>query len=438
MYESYDAIAALLETVRSGELGYLYREPDVVAIGVDTSGQRPIVVVTADSKGAADRLRKTLPKRIAVAEDEAEITVIVGERLFPTFDAGRPAVGAGLSGYGTAGWNIALMGASGLHVVTISNWHVLCARGNDTALNTPVFLDGMRLARLYAFEPLQPSGNIWDFALAEFLSPTDANGAFRRCDDDSLRPYPQRLTPASDVKVGDTYFKVGARAPTCRTGKLLGVNDVRIDYPDASRWFSAQLVFSKMSDPGDSGSIIVHAASTTVTGLNFAGNDNITIANPIFKIGWNSMGRVQFGEENVTIPIFDISSSSVTIGMTFAGPSLTQQAFSMPESLQRSIVQTAPVDFQVGVAPESLPVLGITPRQFLGVAIAEVGFEKGGTTWFDQPKWRVPPPPAQRQDSSGQLITVVQVLMRVYHGFPEVFPNTNVDYVIVHEFLCFG
>ena len=44
--------------------------------------------------------------------------------------------------------------------------------------------------------------------------------------------------------------------------------------------FGGQLIYSKMSDPGDSGSVSVRDYDKTVTGLVFAGNDESTIANP--------------------------------------------------------------------------------------------------------------------------------------------------------------
>ena len=45
--------------------------------------------------------------------------------------------------------------------------------------------------------------------------------------------------------------------------------------------FDRQLVFSHMSEPGDSGSLILEKATNKAVGLLFAGSNQVTIANRI-------------------------------------------------------------------------------------------------------------------------------------------------------------
>jgi transposase InsO family protein len=192
--------------------------------------------------------------------------------------------------------------------------HVLCALGNSTPTGTPVLLDGIGEAELFAFQPLQPTGNVWDFALAEFSDPDHAEGQFTACADGSVNPYPSRLTPASEVQPGanHVYTKVGAKSPTCRSGHLTGVGDVLVKYGDGNRWFTGQLILSAMTSPGDSGSLLVHQASQTATGLVFAGDEGVrTIANPLFKIGWRSIGELRVTAGGASIPLFDAACVTV-------------------------------------------------------------------------------------------------------------------------------
>src|SRR5207249_4992511 len=96
-------------------------------------------------------------------------------------------------------------------------------------------------------------------------------------------------------------------------GTLVGVGDTNTTHRSGIRnSFSSQLFFSKMTDAGDSGAVIIRESDNTVTGLNFAGNETDTVANPLFKNNWHKIGSVRF-EGGSDIPMFDdtISSSSV-------------------------------------------------------------------------------------------------------------------------------
>jgi hypothetical protein len=218
---------------------------------------------------------------------------------------------------GTAGWNILLNNVP----VCITNHHVICGRGNDTPFGRRVLFQDVDhffhdIASLYAFQPILDYGtNHWDYALARFDDISLASASYRPCQDRTL-PYPQKLTTRPGF--GQTHFKVGAREPICRTGILKTVGSISIRYPSGlEAVFEKQLLFGRMTDLGDSGSVIVQVDENTVTGLNFALNleDDETIANPLYSVGWRRNGTftTEAGEE---IPSFvgdpSLSSSNLS------------------------------------------------------------------------------------------------------------------------------
>ncbi len=56
---------------------------------------------------------------------------------------------------------------------------------------------------------------------------------------------------------------------------------ITVGYGDRSARFDGQIVTGPMSQPGDSGSLLVAADSLKAVGLLFAGSDQATIFNPI-------------------------------------------------------------------------------------------------------------------------------------------------------------
>jgi hypothetical protein len=215
---------------------------------------------------------------------------------------GDPASGDPQNYYGTLGWNFYL----NHELVCLSNWHVFCKQGNETPIGASIAINGSVEATLYTFQRLYPSGNVYDYALARYIQPDDAAGIMRACDNGQSLPYPRTLSPRNSVIAGDgrQYNKVGAREPTCRTGTLVGVIDCAVKYDDGvTRSFQSQLLFSKMTDPGDSGAIVVREDDTSVTGLNFAGSETQTIANPIFLADWHRDGVIRL-DNGTELPVF--------------------------------------------------------------------------------------------------------------------------------------
>ncbi|MCK9223306.1 MAG: S1 family peptidase [Limnochordia bacterium] len=86
----------------------------------------------------------------------------------------------------------------------------------------------------------------------------------------------------TDVPVGTLCYKSG-RTTQVSTGTLQGKNARLKVYFDEGQAaiFDKQLVFTSMSEPGDSGSLILEKGTNRAVGLLFAGSSDVTIANPI-------------------------------------------------------------------------------------------------------------------------------------------------------------
>jgi hypothetical protein len=207
--------------------------------------------------------------------------------------------------YGTAGWHVYfpkkdIWGC-------LSNHHVLVDPNNPHAnLDVYLGLDCRHRAQLHAFV----LNATWDYALARYHKPADANPHFRPCADGSRYPAPHRL--AGTITIGAMYYKVGARPPVCRTGRLRGISNRQVGpYPDGTyRYFRGQLVFEKMTDLGDSGCLMVREHDNAATGLHFSSNHTESLANPLLTIGWKYLGLIKLdgGQE---IPMYDVTNSVV-------------------------------------------------------------------------------------------------------------------------------
>lgn len=260
--------------------------------------------------------------------------------------SGDPARGVGLPGIGTAGWTIFLDGV----LVCLSNWHVFCPAGNNTPIGHPVEINFQNVAAVHFFYPVPQALplNLWDLALAAYTDPTAATAQMRSCEDGVISPYPRRLT--GDIRLGDgaIYRKVGMTRPICRRGRLMAVGNVSVKYGDNNIiWFHDQLIFEKMSDKGDSGSVIVREADNTVTGLNFAGTPidttgpQETIANPIFRLGW-TFGGTRFIND-VEIPAFESADQSMN-----SHTRMPLSSFAPFDDIPSASTPDLPAIFQIG------------------------------------------------------------------------------------------
>lgn len=242
--------------------------------------------------------------------EEREFNILIqpeNEIVAHSVEMGTSARHINLPGYGTYGWGFILNGAP----VALSNWHVFCPNGNNTPLGSRVQLDNQEIAALSFFEPVSDSGvNQWDMALATFDKIEDMKPAFRPCQNGNIRPYPWVIQSDKPV-FGIQVYKVGATSPICREGVFNGIANIRVKYSNnVVRFFTQQLQFTKMTDPGDSGSIIVNATSNKVLGLNFAGNDIETFANPIFIYDNITYVGTKFISEDFEVGVYETKKDS--------------------------------------------------------------------------------------------------------------------------------
>jgi len=219
---------------------------------------------------------------------------------------GHTAKGQNLPvGQGSVGWNIRLNGTC----VAVSCFHVLCTNGNNTQPGVDgVLLNGTLNAKIRCFQVLQTGQNApandWDLALADYNNDKDCVGYYTKCSATGpypAWPYPMSLAPVSgsNQPVPNTtsnnsmylYHKVGAASPICASGAHLKRTGaaVSIQLPGGA-WanFRGALVFEKLTNPGDSGCVIVRDSDNAVTGLNFGGNDDLdeSYSNPLYRIPW--------------------------------------------------------------------------------------------------------------------------------------------------------
>lgn len=238
------------------------------------------------------------PLEAEVVSDEDSLAIL---QVKP----GSSAWGAGSDSSGTVGWNLIL----DYQLVCLSNNHIFCPAGNATPIGSLVTLNRNTFASLAFFEPVPSSAgvNVWDLAIATYHLPAHAEDHMRHCEDGLEFPYPQTFASSVSVNDGERYRKVGNRPPICRSGaRLSSISKVKVDYGGAVGvvWFTSQLVFEKMTDPGDSGCIITRESDNAVVGLNFAGSDRVSVSNPLYTIGWARLGAVAF-DTGVTLPLFD-------------------------------------------------------------------------------------------------------------------------------------
>ncbi len=228
------------------------------------------------------------------------------------FHVGTRARGRGLGGYGTAGVFFTLDGSD---LLVLSNHHVFCTQGNQTQFGHRVELasasnDGFGsfedVGSLVAYERVEKQGwNLWDVAFARADQPHRFLSSFPRFY--GINANLRFANPNEPLKPG-VFETGGARPPHKGTGCLEGLGNTNVRWVDGTvRLFRNQLRFSKMTDPGDSGSVIysTDTAQPLIFGLGFAGSDRHSWANPIYQYNWTYKGtRVLDG--GMEVPAFDL------------------------------------------------------------------------------------------------------------------------------------
>lgn len=308
-FEEQEAILSRLEGLRPN----LLHEVGVLGVFVAPDEEEAVLTVRVDrsvSSSVVDEIEKLSPLRYTFKgrDSSVEVRTETGEKFIAIIPGGEeapPGEAAGelvlpgdfstaldSFGYGTAGWNIFFDGV----LCTMSCWHVFCFLDSDTPPGTKVNLKGNDIAEILAGGHVrvrfQGIRNWLDMALARYDDPRQAGDRLRACGNGTVLPYPGQM--ASSVTAGDRLYKVGARQPVCRSGEFVRLGDVKIEYDNKEEaLFYRQLVLTKMTGKGDSGSLAVRVSDNRIVGLNFAQTSTETLANPIFRLPWTYQGTQQ-------------------------------------------------------------------------------------------------------------------------------------------------
>jgi len=434
---AFEESTALLGQFKAAQPAILTRS-EVHGIQVTYSNDKAVLTVLTYEETGKKRLRAALPSTFTYQFEgrdtsiavEVTTAAIARAQTGVVCQPGDPASGDPSAYYGTLGWNLYLNDV----LVFLSCWHVLCALGNDTPVCWNITIQDSLEAKLYTYQNVYSSGNVWDYALGKYIQPVDAAGTMRLCENGEQLPHPGMLSPPNSVHVGDgqLYYKVGARPPICRTGALIGIGDFDVKYDDgAVRSFNSQLIFTKMSDPGDSGSVAVRRVDTSVTGLIFAGSDQYTLANPIFLVGWQRTGSIRFNG-GVDIPMF---RGNVTPNI---GPGMIKHAqASPPMSYTAATLEGRSTQLSADI-PSDIPSFS-AGKLFLGEALQYVwGRPSGSPLGPGAPgpgavvRWNPPAPLPIRPDIS------VDTIWYRREGVSNNFSDPRGPPSYIDHFLCFG
>ena len=275
-------------------------QPNVVAIGIaekETHGQLTgelaltFYVETKRDVAPSDAVPPTVPAALArtdVPTDVVELGRVIPEALIqrtpvvPGFSVGL----AGVQGAGTLG---ALVGPRSQPRI-LSNSHVLAAGGVAAlgeAILYPGPLDGgsagdevARLAQVVPFDKGGAFVNLMDAATARVLPA-------RRSELDS------RIALLGTVPAGTTVPARGMQV--VKVGRTTGlthgeVRDVNfrfvLDYggPIGPVGFVDQVLCTRYTEPGDSGSLVLEESTGRAVGLHFAGASGGSVFSPIRPI----------------------------------------------------------------------------------------------------------------------------------------------------------
>lgn len=294
-----DLLAAPEAADAASRLRDLVAQPNVVAVGIaekESHGQLTgelALTFYVERKGdvpAAQQVPAMVPTSLArpdLPTDVVELGRIAPEALaqatpiVPGFSTGHPDIGAGTLG--------ALVGPRARPRI-LSNSHVLAASGL-AALGDPILypgaLDGGMpgdvVARLSMAVPFDAGGdfvNAMDAATARVLP--------------SRRPeLRSRIALLGVVPAGTTLPARGMQV--AKVGRTTGltrgeVRDVNfrfvLDYGDpvGSVGFTDQVLCTRYTAPGDSGSLVLEEATGLAVGLHFAGAGGGSVFSPIRPI----------------------------------------------------------------------------------------------------------------------------------------------------------
>ncbi len=290
---------------RQGRLG------DEVCVVALVRRKRPPASLTAEAR---------VPSHLeGIATDVQEVGVLRAQverrsRIRPA--PGGASLGHYLITAGTLG-GVVRDRTTGARLI-LSNNHVL-ANSNQASAEDPILqpgpADGGReesdsLALLERFVPIEYSREPGSCGIARWVAGAanqvaDWVGSKHRLE--TVRVDPQATNrvdaavarPLLDADVSDQILEIGALVGTApavlgmkvrKSGRTTGLTSglvtvieatVDVDYGGKTARFEGQILTGSMSQPGDSGSLLVEADTPHAVGLLYAGSDQATIYNPI-------------------------------------------------------------------------------------------------------------------------------------------------------------
>jgi hypothetical protein len=302
-------LAELLRKLRLVERALpreLAQDSDYRGIRVDENGSELSITLAS----AASPLAGALARALAVALGQAQL------RLAPNADGGRRlhGIAAGDAAYrarcasadfgapanreagGTLGWFFWLDGRP----FGIGSYHVFCADGDRTVPGSICAFRrdprgrefDRRVGRLWHYDRADTRLRLYDCALILIDDPSSLSGAYRRIAGVS-RPYPLQLGSDNLIMQGERFYIVGAgsTADDVRDTLFRGVGSARFAVPPTGEsMLHEQLFFDARTANGDSGAVVVHAASNAVVGLVAGGGGAHTIASPLYRKPWRYAG----------------------------------------------------------------------------------------------------------------------------------------------------
>lgn len=291
--------------------GRLQDEVCVVAL---VRRKRPLASLTAEAQ---------VPSQLeGVATDVQEVGILRAQadrRARHRPAPGGVSVGHYLITAGTLG-GVVRDRVTGTRLV-LSNNHVL-ANSNEAAVEDPILqpgpADGGReesdaFALLERFIPIAYSREPGTCGIAQWVARAGNRvagwlGSKHRLETVRLDPQATNRVDAAvarpllDSDLSDEILDLGVLSGTApatlgmavrKSGRTTGLTSGRVtvvevtvdvDYGGKTARFEGQILSGSMSQPGDSGSLLVEAAAPRAVGLLYAGSDQATIYNPIADV----------------------------------------------------------------------------------------------------------------------------------------------------------
>lgn len=298
------------------EVGLIEEEPE---IGTAEADEELAFVESFEAARVPSEL--SIPPAAGVAEAAIEstedtvsvVTDVSGEITLESFTGRRrPARGGNSCGnprmrpVGTLG--IAYQGQQGVFI--LSNWHVLY--GGPGRDGDPIIQPGIGDGGRFPGDVIGANVKGWlddyrDAAIARVRQPY---GTY-------VAPGTRCYGPVAGlgIAVAGRDVKKCGRTTRATTGVIVSTAvTVRVGgYPGGSRVFRDQIQLSRMSAPGDSGSVIIDSGTNEIVGLLFAGGSTATFANKIERIfrvtgATATPGEELEGQSELDSPVFDFKS----------------------------------------------------------------------------------------------------------------------------------